>query len=308
MQEAAELLLRILFLEELLESVEESKRISTHGHVSHRPTAGTKLRTIAHTNKALRNIDKWRDVKKTAHTTAFRQYDALKNVLSQKLMNLVNRFRTGAISEKVLRSGAHAAFQEAYELAYRAGLKASGITSLDRRKSALGNPSMDHYDAAWLRTALAQERSFWNSFCDELVSGEIDEPHKRFTPAERVAMYVQTLDHVRDVARVVGHPKHTLIYWQLNPAEHCAVCIYLQKISPFTRETLPGVPRDGHTCLGLSNCKCSLRMVTTDDVASWERVKQSKRLPEIQREINRLKKVRPSVTLGGRQRVVRRRG
>jgi len=48
------------------------------------------------------------------------------------------------------------------------------------------------------------------------------------------------------------------IHWILKEAKHCDECIRYAAGSPYTKKTLPAVPRDG-TSRCLSNCRCELR-------------------------------------------------
>ena len=142
-------------------------------------------------------------------------------------------------------------------------------------KASKQGPSVDVHDRAWILSAIKEEEKYWKGFVKDLTAGAIH--GKRMTPEQRVQMYVDSLDAVFDAGRVVGHPSHTIFYWIMNPEkEHCDVCLFLQKNSPYTRVTLPGTPRDGHPCHGLSRCGCELRAVTFDNTEKWNAVRKSK--------------------------------
>jgi len=54
---------------------------------------------------------------------------------------------------------------------------------------------------------------------------------------------------------------------------NCDGCIMLADNSPYTRETLPAVPRSGATqCL--ANCKCELRVVTPSNTNQWDQIRK----------------------------------
>ena len=71
-------------------------------------------------------------------------------------------------------------------------------------------------------------------------------------------MYVETLDGVFHHGQVDGSPDFVKIHWVLHEARHCDSCIKIAAGSPYTKKTLPAVPRDG-TSHCLSNCRCELR-------------------------------------------------
>jgi hypothetical protein len=274
MTTVAGLLAEIELYDSLLTAmIAESKHFTTHGHVAHAPSSRNRTRTQLHTWDALANYGQWKNAKKYQAGLAKAALDRTKANLRYALMTLTHGYKAGRYKENQLKELARIAFDTAYTEAYGLGLQASGITRLDKqRKTATSGPAFDPHDKEWLKTALAHERRYWNEFVDSIITGTIDAEWRRFTMAQRVEMYVRTLDHVYETARVVGHPTHSIIYWVLNPAEHCEGCVFLAEKSPYTRETLPAVPRAGSTpCL--ANCKCELRIVTHANVAQWEKVK-----------------------------------
>lgn len=92
----------------------------------------------------------------------------------------------------------------------------------------------------------------------------------------RIEMYVKTLEGVYTAGKVSATPvgRFVIIHWRINPrAESCVGCIYLSKVSPFTKESLPCVPKDGTTpCL--SRCKCELKFEIVD-AARYNQVHRS---------------------------------
>lgn len=228
-----------------------SKAVHTHSHLDYHPA--TRDRVTAHDKKFDVNPDRWRDKKHHLRTTANRQYDRVKAEFRLAMRDVVFGWQKGKYSAKEFEKLGRAAFDKAYEAAFRLGLKASGVALLDHPRKRKEGPQLARHDERWIKYSLQDERKYWNKFMLDVTSGAI--AAKRFTAAERIDMYADTLDHVYDAARVVGHPSHSIIYWVLNKEkETCPLCLFLQQNSPYTRETLPGVPRDGNTCMGLSRC------------------------------------------------------
>ena len=275
------------------EEVEESKALHTHSHLDYHPA--TRDRVVAHDQKFNRNPDRWREKKHHLRTTANRQYDAVKAKFRLALRDAVFGYQKGKYSQKEFERVSRAAFDEAYASAYRLGLKASGVALLDHPRKRTAGPNTQYHDDKWIKSSLRDERKYWNKFMSDVTTGAIE--GKRFTAAERIDMYADTLDHVYDAARVVGHPSHSIIYWVMHKEkEHCSLCLFLQENSPYTRETLPGVPRDGNTCMGLSRCGCELRIVTLDDDTLWQSLRKRSR-ERLTRELARLRKVGRSTRL-----------
>lgn len=268
----------------------DSKALHTHPHVRHAPTAHRRPRTLGQTWQALANSDPWRGAKKADVAAAQRQYKQVQDAFKADLMRAIrsyNQTELGTVLVKTTR----AAFDKAYQATYRLGLKAAGLSALaqDRHTKTQG-PAMDQADKDWLKSALAHERRYFHAFLDDIKTGAIED--KRHTAAERVDMYVNTLDSVFHSGRVIGQPAHSLIYWVVDyNAEHCPSCLYLEANSPFTRETLPTVPRSG-ACKCLYNCKCTLRIVVTKDMDRWLTVKANRNRSAMVAKLAALKRAR----------------
>jgi len=262
------MLTEIEFLDSLLSGLIESKAISTHGHLKHAPSARNRPRTQLHTYQALANYDDWKSAKKYQASVAKSKLDELKSQFRAELLNAVKGFKDKRYTGEGMKSISKGAFDKAYAEAYALGLRAAGLTQLEIG----GTLTMDQHDKDWMKSSLSHERRYWNEFVTSVITGSIDAAWRRFTVEQRIEFYVRTLDHVYETARVVGHPHHSIMYWKLNPAEHCQSCLFLATASPFTRETLPCTPRSGQTqCL--ANCKCELRIVTTASTEQWDQVR-----------------------------------
>lgn len=269
-----------------------SKKVGSHPHVRNPEYAHRRTRTAAHADiqKDSPGVWKWR--KSNAQTVAGKKYETLKNRFRTTLRKYVLGYLAGRVEWRVMEKECRKAFEETYAEAYMLGLRASGLGALDAQsKTKTAGPAMDPHDAQWIKTALKDERQYWNGFLDDVKTGNF----RRFSPEDRISMYCDTLDHAYDVARVVGHPKHSVIYWKMNPEkEHCPICKFLNDNSPYTRDTLPGVPRDGHTCLGITRCGCELRIKTNVTDIQWAAIRRSKRRVDLLRKIAELRKGRPS--------------
>lgn len=279
------MLAEIQMLEALISGIEESKSIITHPHLRHAPSSRNRPRTQLHTYKVLADYDKWKSSKRYHAGAAKQAFDIVQQEFRVALLDAVKGYRSGKYKAPELRVLAKVAFDKAYRDAYLLGLRASGVTQLDMaRHTAVSSPAMDPHDAEWLKSSLAHERRYWNDFVKSLFNRSIDAQWRRFTPEQRVDFYVSTLSHAYEVARVVGHPQHSIFYWVLHPAEHCDACIWLSERSPFTRETLPTVPRAGGTpCL--ANCRCALQVVTHAKMDQWWKVKLRNNRDELVRKL-----------------------
>jgi hypothetical protein len=144
---------------------------------------------------------------------------------------------------------------EYFTKAFRYGLLSRGGLKRTPRDLALSAESL-----RWLNKSSKEEAGYLIRFFfdkDKLSQAQIN---------RRAEMYVKTLESVFTAGRVSATPgnKFIIIHWVINKrAESCPGCIYLNSVSPFTKEVLPCTPKDGTTQCR-SNCKCALRFETVD--------------------------------------------
>lgn len=151
----------------------------------------------------------------------------------------------------------------AWKQVFEAGVRSTGIRRGGRSGGPLVKLSPD--DQKWLRSAMTHEMRFLNGFMRAVDEGSWKMPLPR-----RVKMYVRTLEAFYDSARVIGLPATVMMHWiGENDERTCLGCKYLFEHSPYTKKTLPTVPRAGLTpCL--SNCrdKLLIRQSTSEAVIS----------------------------------------
>ena len=135
--------------------------------------------------------------------------------------------------------------REAYSGAYKAGIMRSGSPMAK-------SPSLPELDLKAINEMVEKEAEF---FAKRLSEKAIS-PDFISTIAER---YGASAKAVFWNGLISGSGEGQLFRWQLGSVltEHCDDCIELASNSPYTKETLPTVPRAGDTrCLW--NCHCEL--------------------------------------------------
>jgi hypothetical protein len=154
------------------------------------------------------------------------------------------------IDEGEFRKQITETMKKAWREVFIAGVRASGISG---QGPGAGRPlvQLAPEDQVWLRGAMAHEMRFLNGMLDAIVEDTYVMPLKR-----RVRMYVDTLEAFYDSARIIGMPASSVISWILPHPDKkvCAGCRYLADHSPYSKLTLPTVPRAGSTpCI--SRCR-----------------------------------------------------
>jgi hypothetical protein len=148
-------------------------------------------------------------------------------------------------------------WREAYERVREIGRRASGI---DRLSTA---PAILREEEEWFRSAVREELRLWAVFLEEIREdrvGGVAEFLARQAEGrlhQRFEAYLSALRFMYEASRVYALPRDVLVYWmgpKKDDPEICEGCVYMMERSPFPKDRLPAVPRDGSTeCL--TNCR-----------------------------------------------------
>lgn len=107
-----------------------------------------------------------------------------------------------------------------------------------------------------LAQMVAAQKRFASRFAFDMLAGHVG-AQGRMAFGPRAAMYSQAIEGAYQLGAVERSPDGEAIWWRLGVCRHCASCPTLAANSPYTRATLPTVPRAGATeCR--SRCRCYL--------------------------------------------------
>lgn len=128
---------------------------------------------------------------------------------------------------------------------------------------AVGTPDWEHTarQAEMLERFITAEVGYFREWMESL----------EMSRRARVGMYGASAEAAFWRGFLSNVPTTTAIEWRLGLAEHCADCLTFAAGSPYTKGTLPAVPRDG-TSRCLSNCKCSLKTGGTVEAKLWNEI------------------------------------
>lgn len=202
--------------------------------------------------------------RKKGVTVGRRILDRVQETVKRDLLKVMQkRDRGGFKGYDDFHRAAVSVMKPAWKEVFEAGVRASGMRGTGSTDGPVVKLSQD--DQKWLRSAMAHEMRFLNGFTTAVEEGTWKMPLPR-----RVDMYAKTLEAFYDSARVIGLPATVTIHWTgENDERTCVGCKYLFEHSPYTKKTLPTVPRAGMTpCL--SNCrdKLLIRQSTSEAVIS----------------------------------------
>lgn len=175
-------------------------------------------------------------------TQAVKDYGDLKEEFKDTLFGILGSYQRGEITDEVLESMWRSEIRGSWDKAYALGVR------------SVGNPfGVWEQDKSWLKGAETEEFGYLGKFVDDIRNKELV-----MGIEDRLDMYIETLDGVFNHGKVDGSPEFVRIDWILREARHCNDCIRFAAGSPYTKKTLPAVPRDG-TSRCLSGCQCELR-------------------------------------------------
>ena len=212
------------------------------------------------TMHAILNPQKFAKERKGGADTGRKKLRAVQEIVEPLLNRFVRYYQRNQIDEAELRKQITATLQKAWKEVFVAGVRASGIPGQGPSKALV---SLTTEDQKWMRSAMQHEMRFLNKMLDAIVN----ETYKMPLP-KRIHMYVRTLESFYDSARVIGLPATVSVHWIVPKKDGrvCESCEYLAANSPYSKRTLPTVPRSGLTqCL--SNCRDRLlvRVVSQDE-------------------------------------------
>jgi hypothetical protein len=172
-----------------------------------------------------------------------RTYLQMREAYNTQLQGILTKFRGGEITRGQFESQAKDAIRETFQKAYHLGTV---------RMGGYAEHTLDPQDLSWLKGARYQEFEYLNRFADALQNETY-----HVDPVQRMEMYADTLESMFWAGQISATADNAVINWNLGVSEHCEDCIALAAGGPYTRKTLPAVPRAGSTrCL--VGCKCHL--------------------------------------------------
>ena len=165
----------------------------------------------------------------------------------QVMRRMVRRWLRGRLTYSEMQVQSSARLREFHERVRDLGRQAAGLTQLGVSREVLRE------EEEWFRGAVREELVYWHTFLRQIEEGEVPE-HEIWM---RVDRYVKALRFMFEAARAQALPDNVLVYW-MGPKKDdptiCDGCIAMMEWSPFPKELLPAVPRDGSTpCL--TNCR-----------------------------------------------------
>jgi hypothetical protein len=166
-------------------------------------------------------------------------------------------------------------FRRLYEKLREIGRRASGLQELR------ADTTLYREEERWFRSAVREEIRYWNTFLAEVQSGTAKNIPKRFDA------YIDALRFMYEAARIATMPDNVLLHW-MGPRDErlCAGCSYMLEMSPFTKDNIPAVPRDGMTnCL--THCRHHIVVRVASDLN--EVVRRRQQLPRRDKMVRALK-------------------
>lgn len=170
---------------------------------------------------------------------------------------LMRMWLRGRLTEEKAMLEMSKRWREAYERVREIGRRASGLDKLPVSKEILRE------EEEWFRSYIREELRLWHVFMEEIREGRVGGVDEFLAGVssgrlfQRFEAYLRALRAMYEAARVYALPRDVLIYWmgpKRDDPRICEGCVYMMERSPFPKDKLPAVPRDGSTVC-LTNCR-----------------------------------------------------
>jgi hypothetical protein len=170
----------------------------------------------------------------------------VKSDFSQGFINAVTEYSNKKINKDQLITRMNSQLSIAITRSY-----VMGIESVNN-KAVLSD-----FDYDRIQEIIGRQRFFLNRFISDILTDA-----GRMSYEQRASMYSNILDASYSSGTMSRLNDNILIYWKLNPAEHCEDCKSMASGGPYSPSVImQKSPRSGSTrCMG--NCKCSLEITT----------------------------------------------
>lgn len=200
-----------------------------------------------------------------ASRNAGRSLDAIYQAHRRGLMGIIETWQAGDMTRAQARINSAKLTRESYERIREVARRASGIERLG------ADPVIFKEEEQWFRTAVREEIGYFHAFMEDVRRGRAG------IVEDRIDAYVRALRFMYESARIQAMPDNVLLYWtgprKAEDPAVCEGCEYMMERSPFPKDSIPAVPRDGTTqCL--TNCRHRVLVRVVQDLNEVVRRRQ----------------------------------
>ena len=246
--------------------------------------------SVLQRDKAMRFMpaDKIRQSIKGASTNAGRSLNRVYNKTEAELRRVLREWQSDELDLDEARLQSSDVFKEAYSSIRDIARRASGLTEMGQAGDEFRE------EQKWFRSAVRSELKYWNNFLDEIDEGKVTGG----AIDKRVEHYVRALRFMYEAARVQSMPDNVLLYWMGPPKDDptiCKGCAYMMENSPYTKGSIPAVPRDGATSC-LTNCRHRIVVRVAESFGGI--VERERRIPSRKKMLRELRELKGGRRLG----------
>lgn len=202
-----------------------------------------------------------REVKAKPDPDGMRELRALAWRYGTDIFDIVGRFLKGLLSAEAAQELFRALAAGTHMDAHILGQEVAGVQGVVRGlavdRGTVMSLTEEQYFRGFLGALTRDNPRFWDAETERWREDQI---------ARRAGSYTPKMESSAGFGWVDNHGPQQRFAWILGQADHCASCPVYADLSPYWRETLPTVPREGQSeCL--YNCRCTLE--TVEGVASF---------------------------------------
>ncbi len=176
-----------------------------------------------------------------------KQFMQTKASYKQELFKHMDWFLTGKINQEQYEKLQKDTISKHFTNSYLLGKKFNQRTEIN----------LTDAERRFIVYQTTEEMKYMSKFASDMINLSGKMSYKR-----RMNMYAGGLDPLFKLGDIAYLPEDMQIEWILGITDkHCIDCLMFAKNSPYTKRTLPGVPRSCNSqCL--NNCKCHLNYYT----------------------------------------------
>lgn len=178
-----------------------------------------------------------------------------------KLQKIMRMYQQAEIKDYSLYKKVRDVLKVAHKEAFLLGLKAGGYSG----------DTIPKKEWVWFKSSFQEESVHIKKMVAQITSGQEKEPIKR------ILAYLPALQAHFSSAKMATIPYNVEIHWRLEgnhpDGANCETCLWLFKNSPYTKDTLPAIPRNSQQkCF--NNCRCNLIYKHVSDIKKLENIRK----------------------------------
>ncbi len=128
-------------------------------------------------------------------------------------------------------------------------------------KEGNGGQPLKKWETDFIRQQADTQNQYLNNFGNYIQQQKDLGRELTGRVSQRAHLYAERGTAMFEAGHLASLPDDVIVDWKMQPAEHCPTCPIYQRGSPYTKETLPGLPGEGFNVTRCgTNCQCIIQV------------------------------------------------